>query len=219
MTADTALIAGLKAAVRRHMTGADPAHDIGHLARVWENAKAIADVEGGDLRVLAGAAFLHDLVNLPKSDPDRAMASTRSAEAAVPILESLGFSGVEIDATAHAIRAHSFSAGIAPETIEARVLQDADRLDALGAVGIARMFTVSGGLDRAIADADDPFATARELDDGRFALDHFAVKLLRLEAAMSTVTGRKLAATRTARMRAFVQAFGEEVGLAYTEGW
>ncbi|MCP5995663.1 HD domain-containing protein, partial [Klebsiella pneumoniae] len=76
-------------------------------------------------------------------------------------------------AVEHAIEAHSFSAGIAPQSLEAKIVQDADRLEALGAIGLARVFAVSGALGTALFDADDPFAGARALDDKAFALDHF----------------------------------------------
>jgi len=110
----------------------DPAHDLAHLDRVWANAQVIARDEGDvDLRVLLAAAYLHDLVNLPKDAPNRTQASSLSAEAAAPILHDLGFSEAGIAAAGHAITAHSFSAGITPENIEAKILRDADRLDAL----------------------------------------------------------------------------------------
>ena len=107
----------------------DGAHDIGHLRRVWANAQSIAQAEGGaDIEVLLAAAFLHDAVNLPKSHPDRARAARLSADHAAAYLPGTGFPPGKIAAVAHAIAAHSFSAGLAPETPEARILQDADRL-------------------------------------------------------------------------------------------
>jgi len=196
----------------------DSAHDLTHLDRVWANARAIAgnDVDG---EVLLAACYLHDLVNLPKDSPDRARASTLAAEAAAPILRDLGFDEDRIAAAQHAIAAHSFSAGIAPETPEARALRDADRLDALGAVGIARCFAVSGALGRALYDPADPFAAARDLDDRRQTLDHFRVKLLRLPADMLTEGGLTLAQTRAARMIRFLEDLAEEIGADLPPDW
>ncbi|MHA3914338.1 HD domain-containing protein [Halovulum sp. GXIMD14793] len=216
-------LAQLRQALRqdlsKHLNGTDPAHDLAHSDRVWRNAALIADTEGSDRKVLLGAAYLHDLVSLPKDHPDRKTASTLSAETAAPILQHLGFSKAEIAACQHAIAAHSFSAGIPARTPEAKILQDADRLDALGAIGIARAFAVSGQLARPLIHADDPFARDRALDDQAQSLDHFAIKLLRLPQMMQTNTGRKLAETRAASMVGFLRTLGEEIGHAPPEAF
>jgi len=150
---------------------ADGAHDIGHLRRVWKSCREIALDEGGaDMQVLCAAAYFHDAVNLAKDCPDRARASVLSANLAVAELRGMGFPEVKLAAVHHAIAAHSFSAQIAPETVEARILQDADRLEALGAVGIARMFAVTGQVGGGLFDPEDPMALRRPLDDRRFAL-------------------------------------------------
>ncbi len=196
----------------------DSAHDLAHLDRVWANARAIAGPDI-DQQVLLAACYLHDLVNLPKDSPDRARASTLAAEAAAPILHDLGFDDDRIAATQHAIAAHSFSAGIAPQSEDARVLRDADRLDALGAVGIARCFAVSGALGRPLYDPSDPFANARDLDDRRQTLDHFRVKLLRLPADMLTPRGRELAQARAARMILFLKELADEIGTELPDDW
>ena len=109
---------------------ADSAHDIAHIRRVWSNCLALC-TEHTDQDVLYAACIFHDLVNLPKDSPDRAQASRLSAEAAAPLLLELGFPEAKLAAVQHAITAHSFSANITPETEEAQILQDADRLDAL----------------------------------------------------------------------------------------
>lgn len=192
---------------------ADGAHDMGHLARVWSNAKAIAlDEDQIDWPVLEAAVWFHDLVNLPKNSPDRHLASLRSADAAVAFLARDGFATDKLDAVAHAIAAHSFSAGIAAQSPEARILQDADRLEALGAVGIARMFLVSGQMGRAMVDMDDPMALHRAPDDTRFALDHLEVKLLRLPALMHTRMGRLMAEERAEWMMSFRSRLLREIG-------
>ena len=192
---------------------ADGAHDLGHLERVWANARAIAlDEPQVDWPVLEAAVWFHDLVNLPKDSPDRARASTLSAEAAVEFLTADGFPADRLAAVAHAIAAHSFSAGIAPETVEARILQDADRLEALGAVGLARMFLISGRMGGGIVDMADPMALRRPLDDKRFALDHLEVKLLRLPDTMQTRAGRAMAEERAEWMMSFRTRLLAEIG-------
>ncbi len=192
---------------------ADGAHDLGHLRRVWANARLIALEEGGaDAEILLAAAFFHDLVNLPKSAPNRAEASRLSAEAAVTFLRGDGFPEAKLAAVAHAIAAHSFSAALPAETAEARILQDADRLEALGAVGLARMFSVAGQMGAALFDPEDPMALHRPLDDKRFSLDHLEVKLFRLPAMMQTATGRAMAEARAEWMASFRTRLLAEIG-------
>lgn len=182
---------------------ADGAHDLGHLRRVWKQAQLIAMDEPCDMLVLLAACMFHDLVNLPKSHPERARASTLSAEAACHFLRTDGFPESKLSAVGHAIAAHSFSAAITPQTAEARVLQDADRLEALGAIGIARMFHVAGALGGGLFDPEDPMALNRPLDDRSFALDHIQVKLLKLVDTMQTDAGRAIATERADWMLSF----------------
>lgn len=190
----------------------DGAHDLAHLVRVWRNVQAIVAVEGGDSELLLAATLLHDGVHVPKNDLRRAQASRLAAEQARGILETLGWQVCRIDTVAHAIEAHSFSAGIAPQTLEARILQDADRLDALGAVGIARCFYTAGQMGSALYDPLDPQAITRALNDQRFTLDHFQTKLLTLKEGFQTATGRQMAAERHARLVAFRDALLDEIG-------
>jgi uncharacterized protein len=190
----------------------DPAHDLAHLDRVWINAQLIANsFDGVNLRVLLGAAYLHDLVNLPKDAPNRCQASALSAKAAAPILRGLGFSTAEIDAAGNAITAHSFSAKIPPESIEAEILRDADRLDALGAIGIARTFVVAGATGRALYDPADPFATNRALDDQIWAIDHWQAKLLQLPNDMLTTKGCEIAEMRAHIMLDYLSQLSDEI--------
>ena len=213
-----ALRARLREMAQQHMQ-ADPAHDLAHLDRVWRNAGDIADSEGGNRRVLLGAAYLHDLINLPKDDADRRKASDLSAQAAAPLLQDLGFDKTEIAATSHAIHAHSFSAGVPPQSLEARVLRDADRLDALGAIGIARTFCVAGGLGRAIYHPEDPFALSRTVDDRQFSIDHWQVKLRHLPRDMLTARGREIAKSRACAMARFLARLGDEIGTPLPDNW
>lgn len=191
----------------------DGAHDLGHLDRVWKSCRLIAlDEPGADADVLAAAAYFHDAVNLPKDSPDRAQASRLSADLAVRELAAMGFDAGRMAAVHHAIAAHSFSAGIAPETIEARILQDADRLEALGAIGLARMFLIAGQMGGALFHAADPLAMERALDDRRYALDHLDVKLFPVAAAMQTATGRRMAEERAEWMESFRTRLLHEIG-------
>ena len=214
------LRANLQAALSAHIDSTDTSHDLAHANRVCSNAQLIASNEGGaDLRVLIAAAYLHDLVSLPKDHPDRSKSSAYSANAAAPILRDLGYTSAEIASVRHAITAHSFSANIPPKTPEAKILQDADRLDALGAIGIARTFAVSGALGRPLYDVADPFAQTRALDDARYSIDHWPKKLLCLPAMMNTNTGKSLAAERLSLMGDFLKQLATELGITLPKEW
>ncbi|SQC33506.1 phosphohydrolase [Kluyvera cryocrescens] len=179
----------------KHYNGGDASHDVAHFRRVWHSAQQIASGQSVDLSVVLFASYFHDLVSLPKNHPDRARSSVLSAERTRQIL-ARDFPLFPLErhaAVAHAIEAHSFSARIAPQTLEAKIVQDADRLEALGAIGLARVFAVSGAMNAALFDADDPFAEHRALDDKAYALDHFQTKLLRLPETMQTAKGREMA--------------------------
>lgn len=173
----------------------DAAHDIAHFRRVWMTAQGIMADEDSDPLVVLTACYFHDIVSLPKNHPERSHSSRLAARKTREIL-SRDFPDFPPDryaAVEHAIEAHSFSAGIAPQSLEAKIVQDADRLEALGAIGLARVFAVSGALGVPLFDPEDPFADARELDDRAYALDHFQTKLLRLPETMQTDAGRQLA--------------------------
>jgi uncharacterized protein len=189
----------------------DGAHDASHLDRVWRNARALlAEYPQADALVVLAACYLHDLVNVPKNDPRRAMASRLSAELARGELQRLGFPGHKLDAVAHAIEAHSFSAAIPATTLEAQIVQDADRLDGLGAVGLARMFYIAGRMGSGLAHGSDPLGRERPLDDKSYALDHIPVKLAQLPGMMQTEAGRRIADERLATLEDFRQAFARE---------
>lgn len=191
---------------------ADSAHDFSHSQRVLTNALKISDKEGGDREVLTAAAYLHDIANLPKNHPESRMSSERSSERAATILRELGFAESKIPIVQDAILCHSYSRGLTPTTPEGRIFQDADRLDALGAIGIARTFAVGGATQRPMLAAQDPFLKAgRAPDDKDNTLDHFWCKLFKLEAKMLTLTGRKMARERVDRMRRFVDELEDEV--------
>ncbi|KQQ50893.1 phosphohydrolase [Pseudomonas sp. Leaf127] len=189
----------------------DGAHDFSHLLRVWKNVCTIRNHEGGEPQILVAATLLHDCVAVEKNSPFRASASRLAAARARELLTDMGWDEEMIEAVAHAIEAHSFSAAIAPRSLEARILQDADRLDALGMIGVARLFHVSGRMGSSLYDPLDPHACARTLDDKRFALDHFKTKILSLAQGFQTTTGARLAQTRHQRVERFLREWLEEI--------
>jgi uncharacterized protein len=192
---------------------ADSAHDFSHCLRVLANAKKIAALEGGDIEVLTASAFLHDIANLPKNHPESHLSSERSAERSEKILRELGFSEEKIVKAKDAILCHSYSRGLTPQTLEGRIFQDADRLDGIGAIGIARTFTVGGATARPLYSENDPFLKGnRTPNDKENTLDHFFIKLFKIDEKMQTEAGRKLAQERTERMKRFLKELQDEVG-------
>ena len=190
----------------------DAAHDQAHIRRVVKSAVQLAEIENADLNVVVPAAWLHDCVVVPKDSPQRSHASRLAAETAVFHLQSINYPAQYLDAIAHAIEAHSFSAGIPPRTVEAKVVQDADRLDAIGAIGIARCFMVGNSMGTTIYNETDPFCVERQPDDRLFSVDHFYTKLFTLVDTMQTEAGREDAKRRTAFMRDFLAQLGSEIG-------
>ena len=205
-------ISCLEEIARAAARDAEPAHDFGHVRRVAASARHIADAEGADLGVVVPAAFLHELFSYPKDHPDSARSGEVCAERAAEVLSQEGYAGGLIALICECIRVHPFSRGIVPETWEAKVIQDADRLDALGAIGIARCFAVGGRLGFPFYDPEDPFCCTREPDDKKWTLDHFYRKLLRLPATLHTETARAMAQERTAFIEAFLAQLEREIG-------
>lgn len=189
----------------------DAAHDLAHVQRVVHTARRLALEEGARLEVVMPAAWLHDCVAVPKDSPLRSRASGMAAERAVSLLREWGVEEALLPEVAHAIEAHSFSAGVAPRTLEARVVQDADRLDALGAVGLARCLMLSGQMGQRLYDPNDPFCRNRTPDDGISAVDHFHTKLLSLGASMHTDSARREAEVRTRFLQDFLDRLRDEL--------
>jgi uncharacterized protein len=203
--------------IRGDLPGNDLAHDERHVLRVYDTAITLANAENADPDLAGAAALLHDLVEVPKESAERSEASRRSAAAAIPVLERAGYDRDEIPTIAEAVHTCSWSSGLEPTSALGAVLQDADRLDAIGAVGIARTFLTaqamkSRGAPLALYDTGDPLAREREPDDRAFALDHFAVKLLRLAEGMHTAAARAEAERRQRVMHAFLEELGRELG-------
>lgn len=193
--------------------GGDPGHGLAHLRRVVAAARQLAAEEGARLEVVLPAAWLHDCVHVAKDSPDRPRASRMAADHAVAWLRETGYPAEHLDAIHHAIVAHSYTAALPAGTVEARVVQDADRLDALGAIGLARCIAVGTALGQPLYDDDDPFCESRRPDDRRASLDHFFTKLLKLPATMQTAAGRAEAERRSEFLQQFLGQLRHELGL------
>ncbi len=194
------------------IAGRDPGHDMAHIGRVYAIAELIGREEGADLEVLLAAVLLHDLVVHPKGSEKRSRSADDSAELAEEMLKKRGWPKDRIERVSYCIRSHSYSKNVNPATLEAKVLQDADRLDALGAIGIARTFSVGGSEMRKFYNPDDPFCRAdRKPEDTKWTLDHFKAKLLKLEGTMHTASARRMAHERTRFIEAFLAQLEKEI--------
>jgi uncharacterized protein len=188
------------------MSPYDPCHDVFHVERVARNARLLADLEGADAEVCEAAAWLHDLDRAGAKDP---LAEARAHLAAVGAPAALAERVME------AVERHkdkSFApGGKRAMSLEAQVLGDADKLEAIGAIGIARAFSFGGLKGRALWDGA-PTDVPEVYVSGKHGttVQHFYDKLLRLQADFNTASGRKLGEERTAFLRAFLAEFFAE---------
>lgn len=189
----------------------DPSHDYLHILRVVQTAKKLCEQEKARWPVVMPAAFFHDFVNIPKNDPRRAQASHISAEATIEYLKSVGYPSEYFEDIRQAIEAHSFSAGVAPKTLEAQIVQDADRLDSLGAIGIARCFATSTLMKTPFYSEEDPWAENRDLDDKSFGIDHFYMKLFTLVEKMHTPSAKAEGDHRISFVKTYLDQIKREI--------
>jgi len=215
---DAALWTRLAEHARSRARNAEPAHDFFHVERVTANALRIARAEGAREDVCATAALLHELFTLPKSHPDSSRAGDICAEHARALLLEERAPADLVDPVCAAIRDHAFSKGVVPEALESRVLQDADRLDALGAIGLARMWATCADMKRPFYSPEDPFCTSRAPDDKAWGLDHVYKKLLVVPERLHLETSRAIARSRVAFIHAFLEQLRSEIAVEPPQG-
>jgi uncharacterized protein len=194
----------------------DAAHDLGHILRVARLAEALAHEEKASVEVCVAAALLHDLVYRPKNHPESPLTARLAADLVPQWCQATPGLETKADTIAAAVATHSWSGGQAPGSLEAAVLQDADRLEALGAIGIARVFATGASFGAGLWHPEDPWADGRDLDDKAWSLDHFERKLLKLAAGMTTAAGRRRSAARQQVMTAYLDALRAELDPAPT---
>lgn len=197
---------------KKRISSNDPSHDIEHALRCLSIAERIAKDEKADLEIIIPAALFHDVVIYPKNDPRSKYASDESAELAKKILNNIkDYPKNKIDKVFIAIKQCSFSKGIMPDILEAKILQDADKLEATGAISIMRTFSSTGLMQRPFYHPEDPFCKNREPDSHNFAIDLFYTRLLKVEALMHTKMGRKIAKRRTIFLKVFLDELKKEL--------
>jgi uncharacterized protein len=201
----------LIAAVRDRLAN-DPSHDLGHVLRVLRLAERIAAAEGGDLDVVIPAALFHDVIVYAKDDPRSRQEADESAEVAQEVLRTCPeYPQEKVPLVVTAIRQCSYSKGLVPESREGMILQDADRLEATGAIAVMRTFASTGRMGRPFFNPEDPFCLGREPDPFRYGLDLFYTRLLKVEAGMHTASARALARQRTTFLHAFLEQLRLEI--------
>ena len=192
--------------------GDDLSHDLNHAFRVLSTAEKIAIEEKADLDVIVPAALFHDIINYPKNDPRRMQGADESAETTRNILESIKeYPKEKVGKVVTAIKSCSFSKGIITDLLEAKILQEADGLEATGVISIMRTFASTGSMKRMFYNIDDPFAKNRKPDDMKYALDLFFTRLLKVKERMHTESAKKIAERRTAFLEKFLQEFESEL--------
>ncbi|MBA2482676.1 MAG: phosphohydrolase [Planctomycetes bacterium] len=209
--------APLLALVEPRLPAGELAHDRDHLARVYHWAILLAPEAGADPDLCGATALVHDLVFVPKDSVDRAQGGERSAAAAGETLAACGYAEADIGAIADAVRTSSWSRGLAPVNPIGVVLQDADRLDAIGAVGLMRNLACAQYMSRAdrpgrFYHREDPLAASgRALDDRLHAVDHCFAKLLKLASGMKLPSAQAEARRRHAFLEAFLAELAREI--------
>ena len=210
---DDSLLQRLREHARLASSDADSAHDYGHVSRVAANAEHLAREEGARVDVVLAAAWLHELFSYPKGHPDSHLSGEVCAERAGAVLRSEGVSEDLNAAACECIRVHAFSRGLVPTSLEGKVLQDADRLDAIGAIGIARCFATCASMGRPLYSPEDPFCTRREPQDKLWGVDHFYKKLLRIAEGLHTGTAREMGRDRTEFLRVYLRQLESEIAV------
>ncbi len=207
----------IEAWVVEQMQFADSGHGIDHVRRVVGNAKRIGLAERANADVYLPAAWLHDCVIVAKNSPQRRMASALAAQSAERFLADIEYPKQLISPISHCILSHSFSANVACETIEAKVVQDSDRLEAVGAIGLARCLMTGGAMGQRLYHAGQPFPVDRLPVDTDQSVDHFFAKLLGLQRTMLTQAGREEAMQRSEFLVAFLRQLAVEIGVEASE--
>jgi uncharacterized protein len=198
--------------VQSYYEAQDPGHDWAHIKRVMKLGEMLALEEKAQPIIVEHACLLHDIVNIPKNHPERHMASEHASKKAYKLLMGKGYSEEFSHKVEKAILEHSFSKGLKVTSLESACLQDADRLDAIGAIGIIRCVSTGTTMGGQFYQAHDPWAQNRELDDKAYMLDHFKKKLFKLPDLLNTKTAKKIAQARLEFMRSFLDQLKTEIG-------
>ncbi len=190
----------------------DPSHDINHIMRVLSISEKIAKEEGADLDIVVPAAIFHDVICYPKNHRRRLDSQIESAEFARKILKSIKFFPAnKIEKVYDSINICSFTKAKSPDFLEAKILQDADSLEAMGAISIMRTFASAGIMNKIFYNSLDPFCDKRKPDDAKYALDLFFSRLLVVKSRLHTKSAKFMAQKRIMLLKVFLKALRSEL--------
>jgi uncharacterized protein len=208
---DPNLISAVADIAENMFTGAKGSHDWEHTLRVSRLCRGIGDAEAADMTVLLVAAYLHDI---GRGYQDAAKGTIchaeKGAQLASPIVSKLSVTKIQKENILHCIRSHRFRGANKPESIEAKVLFDADKLDAIGAVGVARAFLFAGEVGACLHNPDIDVTSAPSYSRNDTGYREFMIKLRNIKDRILTETGRKMAEERHVFMDAFFKRFIQE---------
>lgn len=197
---------------RENMPTIDPSHDINHTLRVLAISEKIAMAENADFDIIVPSALFHDVINYPKNHHKRLHSSKESAEFAKRILKNIkSFPEDKIEKIYESINICSFTKGLKPNFLEGKILQDADGLEAIGAVSIMRTFSSAGTMNKTFYNISDPFCKKRKPDDNKYALDLFFTRLLMVQSRLHTKTAKNIAKNRASFLKAFLKELKVEL--------
>lgn len=201
----------LKSLARDQQTKNDPSHDFEHVTRVMNMAIRIAKSVNADLDIVIPAALFQDTVVYRKDSPESRNECDESAEFAAKILEQTdGYPKEKIEAVKTCIRQCSFTKGIVPELLESKVLQDADMLEATGAISVLRTFSSCGQMNRPFYNRENPLSEEHEKDYAS-GVGLFYRRLLVVEKRLHTDLAKKIAKKRTEFLRQFLEQLKDEL--------
>ena len=198
---------------RAWYSDSDPVHDFEHVLRVYRMAERLAEAEGADLEIVRAAALLHDAEGATSGSESRTNHHHASADFAAQVLAAEGWDPARIAAVQHCIRAHRWRGTEAPQTLEAKVLFDADKLDVLGAIGVARVigYAARSEMPFYFPPSQQFLATGREIDgEPHSAYHEHLFKLKKVRDRMYTETARELASERLEALDQFFERLIDE---------
>jgi uncharacterized protein len=208
---DHGMISAVAAIAENRFTGAKGSHDWEHTVRVSRLCRGIGNAEAADMTVLMVAAYLHDIGRGYQDAAKGAVChAEKGAQLASSIVSALSVTESQRENILHCIRSHRFRGAVKPESIEAKVLFDADKLDAIGAVGVARAFLFAGEVGACLHNPDIDVTTAPSYSKNDTGYREFMVKLRNIKDRILTDTGRKMAEERHLFMDAFFKRFIQE---------
>ena len=204
-------IAIVKARAEKLFINASGSHDWDHTLRVSRLCERIGHVEGADMNVLLIAAYLHDIGRSCQDASNGAVChAEKGALMAQPIIKDLPFSKKQKENIVHCIITHRFRGNHAPKSVEAKILFDADKLDAIGAIGVARAYLFAGELGARLHSPEINVEEAKSYSKDDTGYREFKVKLNKIQNKILTGEGRKIAKERHSFMKAFFKRFLEE---------